>query len=672
MLTYRSVMEVSQKVQLENLVRGELNAWLDSKGYDSSSLSSAWQELAPGTGAVQLEYPVGGDGAVRVRLHLAEASGWGTLLTFSAGGGKPGWLWVDVHSPDGRPAGVPRIVRNLLPLIDARDGLARLEERSKLVRVEDIPDLIDVLCDPYRRGVVFVAGTAVEQPGKAWRQLVDNLARETIGLAATYLLDSEATSALGSALGSQYATAGGTVRSYLPGVDPASISDSRRHRMLGAERLSGKEVHAARRLLAGVARIQALHAPLPREVTKVDRLLDRLQTTELVSSWQSPRGRHLVALAAPKDVVDSPTALVAPTAPTFLPPGPRPSTTRALTPAPRPEPPVVSPATPTTPEVPLRQFADLPPAELEPPLELESPQGPAQEPDPDAPNEVADVRDVEVHLAIVAGAARIFGDDDLTPELVDKLVALAEESLAAHSARVSVEQRLDLLQTRLETSEDRERLSADQADEAQQDFALSQYENNALVDKVLHLQRALAKLDNAEAGWSDVPEQERTIRPETFEQLVGCLGTLEGVVFTGSKAITLDLDTHDMLGTLAGKTWDLLLVLRDYAAVKATGRFEGGLTDYLRNTPPGCRSYSLNQFASAESETVRNRNDWHGERVFRVPTSVEADGRLFMGAHFRLSAKRSVSPRVYVHDATRKDGKVYVGYIGRHLENTRS
>lgn len=43
-----------------------------------------------------------------------------------------------------------------------------------------------------------------------------------------------------------------------------------------------------------------------------------------------------------------------------------------------------------------------------------------------------------------------------------------------------------------------------------------------------------------------------------------------------------------------------------------------------------------------------------------------------MESHFRLSAKKSVSPRVYVHDATRKDGKIYVGYIGRHLENTKS
>jgi hypothetical protein len=75
---------------------------------------------------------------------------------------------------------------------------------------------------------------------------------------------------------------------------------------------------------------------------------------------------------------------------------------------------------------------------------------------------------------------------------------------------------------------------------------------------------------------------------------------------------------------------------------------------------------------AVESDTVRNRGDWHAERVFPVPESIDTDGCAFMESHFRLSAKKSVSPRVYILDATRKDGRVYVGYIGRHLENTKS
>jgi len=255
---------------------------------------------------------------------------------------------------------------------------------------------------------------------------------------------------------------------------------------------------------------------------------------------------------------------------------------------------------------------------------------------------------------------------------VDQLVTLAEQSLAAQDTRASVEQRLDALQTRLEATEDRELGFADQADEAEQNYAQSQYEKNALADKVLYLQRALARLDQSETAWSDVPEHERTQRPDSFEQLLDTVGTLNNVVFTGSRGATIELDSHDMLGTLAGKAWDLLLVLQDYANTKKDGRCTGSLHEYLRNTPPGCRSYSANQYAPVESDTVRNNPNWHGERVFPVPESIDAHKRLFMESHFRLSAKKSVSPRVYIHDATRKDGKIYVGYIGRHLENTKS
>jgi hypothetical protein len=201
---------------------------------------------------------------------------------------------------------------------------------------------------------------------------------------------------------------------------------------------------------------------------------------------------------------------------------------------------------------------------------------------------------------------------------------------------------------------------------------LSQYENNALSDQVLYLQRALAQLDQSETAWSDVPEQERTLRPDTFEQLLDTVSTLNDVVFTGSRDATIELDSHDMLGTLAGKAWDLLLVLQDYASTKKDGRCIGSLHEYLHNTPPGCRSYPANQYVPVESDSVRNKPDWHGERVFPVPESIDSHKRVFMESHFRLSAKKSVSPRVYIHDATRKDGKIYVGYIGRHLENTKS
>jgi hypothetical protein len=41
-----------------------------------------------------------------------------------------------------------------------------------------------------------------------------------------------------------------------------------------------------------------------------------------------------------------------------------------------------------------------------------------------------------------------------------------------------------------------------------------------------------------------------------------------------------------------------------------------------------------------------------------------------MGAHIRIGASGQISPRLWFHDATASTGKIYMGYLGRHLTNT--
>jgi hypothetical protein len=78
--------------------------------------------------------------------------------------------------------------------------------------------------------------------------------------------------------------------------------------------------------------------------------------------------------------------------------------------------------------------------------------------------------------------------------------------------------------------------------------------------------------------------------------------------------------------------------------------------------------------ARDESQTVRNNPKWRREREFPVPKAVCASGMLFMGSHVRVgaSAVGQISPRLYFYDATAQTGMIYVGYLGRHLTNTRS
>ena len=57
-------------------------------------------------------------------------------------------------------------------------------------------------------------------------------------------------------------------------------------------------------------------------------------------------------------------------------------------------------------------------------------------------------------------------------------------------------------------------------------------------------------------------------------------------------------------------------------------------------------------------------------RVLPVPAEVSPAEKAFMGAHFKIAKSGTVSPRMHYLDDSAHTGKVYVGYIGRHLANT--
>lgn len=43
-----------------------------------------------------------------------------------------------------------------------------------------------------------------------------------------------------------------------------------------------------------------------------------------------------------------------------------------------------------------------------------------------------------------------------------------------------------------------------------------------------------------------------------------------------------------------------------------------------------------------------------------------------MDAHFKPTHRDTFAPRMHYHDDTENTGKVYVGYIGKHLTNKQT
>jgi hypothetical protein len=164
--------------------------------------------------------------------------------------------------------------------------------------------------------------------------------------------------------------------------------------------------------------------------------------------------------------------------------------------------------------------------------------------------------------------------------------------------------------------------------------------------------------------------------PGEFAELLDWIERhLPRVEYTGDIAEPLGLDSSPESSTWVRSSWEALRALQAYAEVKAERGFAGDFRAWCMN-PPSPYEYiiSPNKVKMDESETVHTRPRWRQERVFRVPPEVDPDGRVFMGAHITIgaSANGRINPRLYFHDGVLKTGRIYIGYIGRHLTNTLS
>jgi hypothetical protein len=144
------------------------------------------------------------------------------------------------------------------------------------------------------------------------------------------------------------------------------------------------------------------------------------------------------------------------------------------------------------------------------------------------------------------------------------------------------------------------------------------------------------------------------------------------VAFTGDAGACHDLDEQQQNSTWAQTSWQGLLALRDYARTKQSQGFDGDFKRWCESPPGDRRAIPAGKVARGESDTVRNNPRLATMRIFPVPAKVNEDGKTFMQSHIRLGQSTSVAPRMYFYDDTANSNGIYIGYIGRHLENTQT
>ena len=198
--------------------------------------------------------------------------------------------------------------------------------------------------------------------------------------------------------------------------------------------------------------------------------------------------------------------------------------------------------------------------------------------------------------------------------------------------------------------------------------------------RVLHLENRVRALQHrlVAVGKPDqafLPVGEPTAPPATFAELLDWLvAELSRVVFTGDGAAAQSLDQRPESTTWVRSSWEALRALQSYADAKAASEFPGDFRTWCERPPSDAYAIPAGKVIRDESESVRNNAKWRRERELPVPHAISPSERIFMGAHIRIgaSAGGQISPRLHFHDATAQSAMIYVGYLGRHLTNTRT
>lgn len=641
-LGFRSLYRTHDVPDLIDLAHGRLVRWLEHKKYHPARMvDGASVEIGNGVWAATQRFVDDESGASTFRARIIERQPrgrWTTELTIqNSAGGSRGWVWLDVHKPDEGWTNTPRLARMLVAKVPARDGAHLLSVRPKVT--DDVDEVLRVLEDPSRRGVAFVAGAAPGRPMNDWRQEVEDLLQDTAGIAHSWVLSPTATIRFHKAVGTAHAVRPGFLRTFQPKIEWGDRLDADRHRFLTPTTIRRVSAPALRRVLGQRAREQLISARLPDYLRDLDRILRRQSDEALLSGLLTP---GLAEAPAHSPVVTPP-------APRPAPPARRDPTSTKPTVAPEPtrlsnvqEPKETAhpwAATTTVPEV---------PAARTPPEQVVEP---------------------ELMPHLTALIADLLGTDELS---VANLARIGSMARSSRMAQERIGERLGHLRESLDEAEFERDLAREELSIEQRERAAAEDERADAERRLRYLQRELASLGKPETAWGEPELDIRDIRPDSFLDLMSRLEDLARVEFTGEVQVVTDLDRHGNPGTWAGKAWDALLALDDYARVRTEEAFQGDVAHYMAETPGGCRGFSLARHAVGESESVRQNRRLRKHRELPVPTEFESSGLVFMGAHFKLAQSAMISPRLHYVDGTAQSGKIYVGYIGPHLPTGES
>jgi hypothetical protein len=621
---YRSIFSLRHGQDAVRLTAEQFRSWLAFKGYRSVAVAPGVHEVAEHAQLVVTELdPRDGSHSLRYRLTESSSAGeWVTTVTVHRDGTEDDWVWVDVNAPPSTPgpaASYERLVKD----VDAADAWWT-----------GVPHMVRVLlsvADAHDGEMVLSA-----RPTLVTAADVDGLISAVCDPGRR-----------GTAL----------VAAPIPDVPaPRMISHVERltRECVGLAGIYVLDTGAAAKLEESFAPshsvpLGAIRTFLPEvdPASAVDARRHRVLLARTIAEQPPGKLAHLLGRANRSRALNLPL------------PSHVAQVDRLLS---REEPAAV-----------LRAIQETPPD----PFAREPGDGaaglaPAEQAAITAVREVAIAGELLTSLVSefqsgASGADTPGGPDDMAARYRE-LLAEGRGVLRGHR---EISRRLAGLQDVLEDVEDERDLVRARLEDEQLAHAETQAE---LLKAKLELDRLRGILSRSGRVDQTRAATAAAQSPGSFAELLERLDehVLSCVIFTGDPKNALDLDDFDPLGTWAAKSWDVLRVLDGYAAARRHGEFSKGVHAYLGHTPAGRPGYPPGAHSTQESEPVERSPKLRKLRVFPVPEDIHPDGAIFMDAHFKIARRGLVSPRIHYYDDTSQTGKIYVGYIGKHLPNAHT
>lgn len=644
-------------------LRRTFSEWIVGKGFPPAEAARAKIEAEVGgarlamerrgdCGRYTLDEPCG-EGHLRTRVTYAESVP-----------GMTGWVVVTVdRHGEGEPAvaNAPGFLQAYLRTARITDGGVHVEDGPVVLDEDDVQRFVHVMTEPRQRVPIVVVSVDAQDPGEG-RARADYLARAVAGASLVVrLADLRTQDRFNKAMGKELGVFGGGIRTYLAPFDLGGERYPYRHLPMGVAMIRDQGTTALDRIVDGVIG-ETSRRRLPDDVQQALRvvyrvLAGRAELSEIVSSGAPLSAKTDPAREELRRRMMAMTRRVTSPAVAGVPEQPQAGEPAAAEEATSVEAEVEAESISVAPLVDTAGLAQTVAetvtkelrGELETALRLAMSSGTSGS---DSDRLLREIRTVGAHLS---------GVRDVVSGLRDVVAERRGDELL-----VAAEDESDRLATEIESLRDEHRL-------LQEEYAEAVTGARKLAERVRWLEHTLAEAGRPVYG---VTGEGAVFEPANLTGvLIEARESLRHIVIgdTDSAATRLDLHHSAQCRTWAAKAWDALRALDDFAKARSRGEFSGGFYDWCANGSPGRFTIPAGMVSMHESRSVVNRSKFSGPRTFAVSPEVNPGGQVLMEAHVKLRSVGYPAPRMYFHDDSGGvTGKIWVGYLGDHLPNTRT